>query len=119
MSFVSNSLICSFLEELMFRLIIVFTNFILNHFENNLNKVTLAIHFKDIYNFYYPRCRIKVIFLECLYRYLSLSAKGKHCKCLNICVSILMLKVNWPTLTRTLMSFAFLLTPKICLKIPK
>ena len=30
------------------RLIIVFTNLILNHFKNVLNKVTLTMQFKDI-----------------------------------------------------------------------
>ena len=32
------------------RLIIVFTNLILNHFKNVLNKVTLTMQFKDILN---------------------------------------------------------------------
>ena len=32
------------------RLIIVFTNLILNHFRNVLNKVTLTMQFKDILN---------------------------------------------------------------------
>ena len=46
-------------KTLMFRLIIVFTNFTLTCLENVLKKVNLAFQFKDTLNVSYPPCSNK------------------------------------------------------------